>query len=445
LSLAALATELRHPQNRLDTLTTGDAGTDVRSVFSWSYRQLSPTATRLFRLLGLHPGPDLSASAAASLTGLPPARVRPPLAELVRAHLIAERAPGRYALHDLLHAYAGELAASAEPEDERQAATRRLLDHYLHSARQADGILDPNRDAITFIDPSAGVTVDNAESLSGARDWFTAEYQILTAAVRLAVHAGFDRHAWQLVWAIATFVGRHRGFRAVVALHRIALEAARRMGDLTAEGYSHRRLGHANAMLGEHDEARTHLKHALELYRQLGDDTNQAHAELGLGAMLERQGRYRDALHQAERALALFRASGQRAWEADALNAVGWLHARLGDHERTLEFCGQALGQHQELGNRRGEAQTWDSLGVAYHHLGRHTDAIAACQQALTLLRDQGNRYNEADTLVHLGDAYHARGDTGAARDTWRAALAILTDLDHPDAEQLRTRLRDAP
>src|SRR5262249_9782287 len=146
---------------RLDTLATGDSGTDVRSVFSWSYQQLSRPVARLFRLLGVHSGPVLSVSAAASLAGMPPGRVRPMLAELVRAHLVTEREPGRYALHDLLRAYAGELAAADELQDDRQAAVRRLLDHYLQSAHRADAILDPARDRIEPIAPMAGVTVDD--------------------------------------------------------------------------------------------------------------------------------------------------------------------------------------------------------------------------------------------------------------------------------------------
>jgi len=444
LSLAALAAKLGHPQHRLDALTTGDAGTDVRSVFSWSYQQLSRPAGRLFRLLGLHPGPGLSASAAASLAGLTPARVRPLVAELVRAHLVTEPVPGRYVLHDLLRAYAGELAAAGEPEADRQAAVRRLLDHYLGSAHRAATILSPARDVIELIPSLSGVTVDAFGSAGVAANWFTAEYQVLTAAVRLAVDANLDRHAWQLVWSMASFIDR-RDFRDAVALHRIGLEAARHLGDPAAQAYSHRVLGRAHTQLSEYDEARFHLERALEVYRRLGDDTNQAHVHIALGHMLYRQGRHRDALHHAEQALLGYRTGDNRNWQAMALNNLGWCHAQLGDYETALKHCQQALRLQQELGDRPGEAATSDSLGLAYHHLGRHTDAVASYRQALTLYRDHGDRYYEADTLVRLGETQHASGDDDAARDTWRAALAILTDLDHPDAEQVQARLRNAP
>jgi tetratricopeptide (TPR) repeat protein/transcriptional regulator with XRE-family HTH domain len=443
LPLATLAAELHHLHDRLDSLATGDAGTDVRSVFSWSYQQLSPSAARLFRLLGVHPGPDLSVSAAASLAGIPPARVRPTLAELVHAHLVTERVPGRYALHDLLRAYAGELAATGESENDRQVAVRRLLDHYLGCAHRADAVLDPLRDRIELMPSLAGVTVDEFGSVGAAMRWFAAEYRAFTAAVRLAVDTGLDRHGWQLVWSITTFLNRHQGFRDVVGLQQVALQAACRLGDLAAQAYSHRLLGLAYALFGEHDEAQKHYDHALVVSRQLGDDTNQAQVHRGLGSILDRQGRYRDALHHAEQAVVRFQASGHRVGQAKALNDVGWYHARLGEHKMALEYCKQALGLQQELGDRIGEAWTWDSLGFAYHHLGRHADAVAAYHEALTLYRSLGNRHHEADTLANLGDTYHANGDTLAARDCWREALAILTDLDHPDAEQVQARLRD--
>jgi DNA-binding SARP family transcriptional activator/Tfp pilus assembly protein PilF len=440
LPLAVLADELGQLRDRLDGLATGDTGTDVRSVFSWSYEQLSAPAARLFRLLGVHPGPDLSVSAAASLAGIPPARLRPILAELVRVHLVSERAGGRYALHDLLRAYAGELAASSDPAADRQAAVQRLLDHYIRCAHRAAVVLNPTRDMIGLTEPLAGVAVDDVESAAAATDWLTTEYQALMAAVALAVDAGLDRHAWQLVWSMTSFVA-HRDFRDSVLLHQIALGAAERLGDLSVQAHSHRMSGRAYVLLGEYDEAHTHFARALRMYGQLGDDANQAHVRLGLAEMLERQGRYQDALHHAEQALTPLCSSGQRTGLANALNSVGWCHIRLGDYGTALNYCEQALDLLRGIGYRLGEAATWDSLGVAYHHLGRYAEAVDAYHRALALFRDHGNRYNEADTLVNLGDTYHASGDTGAARDRWQEALAILTDFGHAGAEKVVARL----
>ena len=130
--LAAIAAELREAASALDPFDAGESATDVRTVFSWSYRALSAPAARMFRLLGLHPGPDVAVTAAASLAAVPPGQARALLAELTRAHLLAEHAPGRYAFHDLLRAYASELASAQECPADRASAVHRLLDHYLH-------------------------------------------------------------------------------------------------------------------------------------------------------------------------------------------------------------------------------------------------------------------------------------------------------------------------
>jgi DNA-binding SARP family transcriptional activator len=118
----------------LDTFDTGDSGTDLRTVFSWSYRTLSPEAARLFRLMGLRDCPDIATEAVASLAGLPVPPTRRLLTELTRAHLVSQRSPDRYTCHDLLWAYARELAETHDPPADRRDAVHRLLDHYLHSA-----------------------------------------------------------------------------------------------------------------------------------------------------------------------------------------------------------------------------------------------------------------------------------------------------------------------
>jgi DNA-binding SARP family transcriptional activator len=111
LPLDALAAELREARP-LDALISSDASVDVRASFSWSYRGLSGDAARLFRLLGQHPTSEVSLSTATRLAGLPPRDVRGLLVELCCVNLLQERAPGRYAMHGLLQAYAAELAGA---------------------------------------------------------------------------------------------------------------------------------------------------------------------------------------------------------------------------------------------------------------------------------------------------------------------------------------------
>ncbi|HZM80031.1 MAG TPA: NB-ARC domain-containing protein, partial [Candidatus Limnocylindrales bacterium] len=185
LPLHALAGELRDNNSssssggRLAALRTDDPATGVRAVFSWSYQALTPLAARLFRLLGLHPGPDISAPAAASLAALPLPDARGLLGELTRANLLIEHVPGRYTFHDLLRAYATEQAHTTDPDQQRHTATHRLLDHYLHTAHIAGRLLDPHRDPITLTPAQPGVVPEHPTDSQQALDWFAAEHPVL--------------------------------------------------------------------------------------------------------------------------------------------------------------------------------------------------------------------------------------------------------------------------
>jgi DNA-binding SARP family transcriptional activator/tetratricopeptide (TPR) repeat protein len=443
-TLAALTAELRDARGRLDALSTGEDATDVRAVLSWSYQNLQPPAARMFRLLGLHPGPEITAAAAASLAGTGLAVARRLLRELTRCHLLAEPAAGRYAFHDLLRAYAAEQASALDSDDDRRAATGRMLDHYLHSARSADLQLNPLREPITRLPPPprCGVTPETMGSRQRALAWFEAELQVLQATVTLAAESGFDVHAWQIPWAMVDFLDTRGYWREWAATQRPAVAAATRSGDVAGQAAATRLLASACARLGDYNEARVHLADCLGLYRQLGDRSGEARAHQSLSWIAERQSAYADALDHSEQALRLFRVAGNRPGQASALNSVGWCHALLGDPQQAQRYCREALALNQELCDRDGEAHTWDSLGYAERKLGHLATATTCYQHALRIFREVGARYNEADTLASIGDTRHESGNQAQARAAWQKALAILDDLKHADASQIRAKLR---
>jgi tetratricopeptide (TPR) repeat protein len=441
LPLAALAAELRNSGDRLDMLSTGDPGTDPRAVFSWSYHALTPAAARLFRLLGLHPGPDISTAATASLAALPSPNVRPLLTEMGRANLIHEHSPGRYTFHDLLRTYAGELAHSIDPGHERRAATRRILDHYLHTAHTAARLVYPSRDPITLTPPPPGVFPEDLTDHERAMAWFTAEHSSLLAAVDHASTTGFDTHTWQLAWTLAIALGRRGHWHDLAATLQAAVAAARRLADPVVEAGANRLLARAYVRLGRFDDAHNHLRDALQLYQQANDRVGQAHTHRAIGYLWGRRQQPAEALDHTQQALGLYRGAGNRNGVADALNAVGWYHALLGDHRQAITFCQQALPLLQELNHRLGQAATWDSLGYANHHLGQYTQAISCYRNAIDLYQDLGERYEEGATLARLGDTHYATANPDAARDAWQEALTILDQLDHPDADTVRLRL----
>lgn len=442
LPLADLAGELREARGGLHALDGGDTHTDIRAVFSWSYNALSPPAARLFRLLGLHAGPDIGLPGVASLFGVPVPQARALLTELTRAHLLSSRGNRRFTFHDLLRAYAGELAEAHDSAEERRAAVHRVLDHYLGTAYRADELLRPSRDdVITLVPSSPLVTPEDLHDHREALTWFTIEYHVLLAALRQAASDGFDVHTWQLTWTLSSFLDRSGHWHEAAAVQETALEAATHLGDPYAQAKSHGCLAFTATRLRRYDDAHAHLRHALKFYQNLGDQPAQANAQRSLAWVFNQQGSYREALSHAQQAFELFRAAGHRTGQARALNAVGWFHIQLGGHEIGLMHCQRALDLQREIGDQYGLAETLSSAAPAYQQLGRYQEAVAHYQEALQLFREFGLRNYEADALAYLGDAHLAGGNPAAAIDAWDRALVILSELGHPDASLVRGKL----
>jgi tetratricopeptide (TPR) repeat protein len=439
--LAALAADLRDAGGRLDALDAGHGAANVRAVFAASYRQLDPAAARLFRLLGLHPGPDISAPAAASLAGLPPRQARAALADLARAHLLAEPTPGRFTFHDLLRAYAAERAQADDSEAGRHAAIHRMLDHYLYTAHDATILLRPFGSPPTLPVRQAGVEPERPGDPGQALAWFGAERRVLMAAAAQALEDGFSIHAWQIPWAMGRFLDLQGYWNDWAVAEQTALAAAEQLGDRSAQAGAHLRMGFARGRLGTYQEAYAHLEQALSIYTELGDRSGQGDAENALTLILQIEGRDAEALNHAERALEMYVAIDDRFRQATALNAVGWFHSQLGDHQRALGYCEQALELLQGFGSHQAEAGTWDSLGYIHHYLGDHAESAACYRRALELFREIGDRWGQATTLDHVGDAHHAAGHQEQARAVWEESLAILDDIHHPEAGQVRAKL----
>jgi DNA-binding SARP family transcriptional activator len=263
LPLASLAADLRDAGGRLDALDAGHGAANVRAVFSWSYRQLDATQARVFRLLGLHPGPDISAPATASMAGLPLRQARAALAELARARLLTEQTPGRYSFHDLLRAYAAERAQADDSEAERGAAIHRMLDHYLHTAYPAAMLVHPSRRPVTPPAPRSGAEPEHLADKAQVMAWFEAERRVLAGAVAQAPQAGLDSYAWYISWPLARFLELRGPWHEWVIVERTALAATQRLGDRAAQAFAHWQLGYAHARLGDYQDSHAQLRHAL--------------------------------------------------------------------------------------------------------------------------------------------------------------------------------------
>jgi DNA-binding SARP family transcriptional activator/tetratricopeptide (TPR) repeat protein len=428
LTLAAIAEQLQDVTTRLNEFDDDGPQTSVQAALSWSHVALDHRQARVFALLGLAPGPDVSLPAAVALTGMPTSEVRMTLRALERQSLVQQHTPGRWRMHDLVRLYAAEQANRDEPQDSRAVALRRLVDFYLHTTYSADRLFAPNRPPITLDKPAAGSHPHALPDLASAQDWLEAEHLCLLATLQLATDQGWLRAVWQLVWSLNTYHHRRGYLHDQVTAWRLAVAAAAHTQDLAAQIQAHRLLGRACAHSGRHSEAAESLRQALALAEQNADSRDLADTRLALGQACDLKGDNQGALEHTRQALRLYQTLDDPVRTAVALNAVGWHAAHSGRYEEAHGHLHKALSLHNRHQHTTYQSDTLDSLGYLAHRTGQHADALHYYQQALALQRDLGDSYAQADTLNKLADTYAHCGQTNHARNVWRRALRMYQD-----------------
>ncbi len=430
LSLTALASELRDDTHRLDALDAGEPQADLRAVLSWSSQALSPAAARAFGLLGIAPVPDLTPSAAAGLLALSPETTRTLLRELDHAHLIQRHAPERYRMHDLLRLHAAEQARVRHGPDEQQAALRRLVEFYTHTALAGARLLAPHHPAPLLGEPAPGLAVQPPADQTTAMAWFDAEHAGLLAAQQLAHRSGWHSAVCHLAWALDPYHRRRGHLEAQAAAWRLAVTCARRLPDPALRTQTHQMLGDAYAQLGRTTDALRHLHHALALAEQTGDVAGQGEIHHSLGGTFERHGDDRRALEHANQALLIFRSLDNTFQQARALNGVGWLQTRLGEYGEARANCQAALAllrQHPSDNRQFGESNTLDSLGYIAYCVRDYDEALDYYRQALAICRTHGHSYLEADVLDRIARIHLEQGRPDHAHDAWQRAHRLYT------------------
>ncbi|MEW2139804.1 BTAD domain-containing putative transcriptional regulator [Streptomyces sp. NPDC005409] len=441
--LHAIVDDLTHTPGDLDAFTGFDSSTDVRTVFSWSYRSLDEHAARLFRLLALHPGPHITAPAAAGLLGLPLARTRRALAALTGSCLVEQPQPGRYGVHDLLRWYAGELTQLHDSAQERDHATLRVLDHYMFTAYAANQLLKQDTTAeLDLGTPAQGVTPETFTGAQQATRWFTAEHRVLTGLLHSAVSQGLDRHASGLAWSLKEHLQRQEFWPEAITALTPALEVARRRGDRLEEGRCLRHLGSIHGYLGHREEALQHLRTATTIFEQLDATGDEARAHYVMACALFLFGRVEEAVTFSERGLELSRKTGEELWLAECLLELAWFFSNLGQLEKGLAYSEEGIALFQRLDAPWQLAQGWDIVGYTLRALGRYEESVATYQRATRAFEELGDHRNAIGTLMRLGDTRLAQGDREGARADWVAALenADARAMRH-SAQQVRDRL----
>jgi tetratricopeptide (TPR) repeat protein/transcriptional regulator with XRE-family HTH domain len=456
-SVDELADELGAEEERLDVLSTDDDSVAVRTVFSWSYRDLSGESARMFRLIGLHRGPHLSVHAAAALAGVSVAHAKRLLDRLVGVHLVQGLGSNRYRCHDLLRVYAAERAAEEEPQPERNLAVRRVLQWYLHTSYAANHTLSPQRFDPPLEESEFSLPVLEFTSYDEALAWCEAEMANLIAATRLALEFGEDAIAWKIPVGSWNFVFLRKRWSAWISAHELGLAGARRLGDRFGEAWALNNVAHGFRELRRFKDAKEHLEEALEIRKEIGDIVGLAWTLTAIGFVDCDLRRFSVAVDTLREALRI-RDEVERDYAGDESIMIanrqgqGIARASLGDALRELSRFDEALDELNEalltfrnIADKHGEGYTLVKLGDTYARMHRPQDALDNFEQALETRREIGDRWGEAETLHSRGRVLLDTGEPEAAREAWRHALAIFTDLDDPRADDVRALLTSTP
>jgi tetratricopeptide (TPR) repeat protein/lambda repressor-like predicted transcriptional regulator/DNA-binding transcriptional ArsR family regulator len=411
----------------LDELATGDRLTAleglarpsaVEHAFELSYLALPEDARFLFRRLGLHPGPDISALVAALLSDLSPATARSLLRLLAEAHLIEPGRMGRYRMHDLLRDYAARLVEESDEEPGRDAARRRLLDWYVDGAVAVSARLDTGR-ARLWVDEALASAWEPGEDEAAA--WVRSEHRNIVAVIEYDARRGTGRHAWSLVDLMSTVMFRRTDVTGLIVAADAGLDAARRHGEQHAESAMCVRRGWLRWRAGRGEGAAQDFTRARALARQAGTRRTEASALRGLSICHADAGRLEEARRCAEEALALYRAEGDRNGEAATLNTLAVAIVHAGDFSGSEARFDAALALYREAGSRGYIALALCNLAHLHGICGSLATAIACAEEAVEVARAIGDGFAE---VVGLSNGAQALDRAGRAQEAYRWAAA---------------------
>ncbi|WP_030669192.1 AfsR/SARP family transcriptional regulator [Streptomyces cellulosae] len=413
---------------RTDPLTTlqiqGDEQSAVRTVLEISYAALAPAAARMFRLLGLIPGVDITVPAAAALAEVPSRDAADLLEQLTRAHLLEEHAPGRYTFHDLLRAYSRECL----PADEHEpvAALTRLHNWYLGSVDAAVRAYLPEALRLPVLHTGGGLAFPDA---GAAVEWMDGERANIVALVRHAAEHGPGPVAWMLADAVRPYMMQRSYASDWLAVASAGLAAAEADGSLDGQAAAHRSLSSAYMNQSSYEDSRFHDLRALDLYRRTGSMQGQSATLNSLALTAWYRGRLEDALLYGEQSVETCRAAEFRVGEAIGLANLGTVLAETGRLAEAQERLTDALSvcreMSQELPTLAAIAQR--NLGMVLHERGEARESVVALTAAADMQRRRGSHIDLSYTLFWLAVASIQSGDRGVALSYIEEASGLKT------------------
>ena len=443
--IADVVEDLTHDQDRLDALSnTGDERTAVRTVFEWSYARLPGEQARMFRCLGLHPGPEISVSAAAALTATDASTAYRHLEALADVHLVESVGRRRYRVHDLLRAYAAYRADTDDTPKDRRDALTLMVTWYGQSAAAADRLVFPAQPSLTIeLGPPVGEAPFGDRTRAWA--WLTMEQATLFASL----HYAADQHMHHLTVALSA-VMRFLALRPRAWWHQrlqaesLGITAARALEDRIAEATLLRRRADTYQMLGHWAESDTDLERNIALALQADDPVLHGEALCGIGRNRKLQRRHAEALTYYQMALPLVRGTRTGYVEAVVESNLSQITAYLGRYHDAVHHAERELTLRRQCSDRLGEGYALHNLATARQGLGDHNAAIALGERAIAIYRSTvGTERYLADALATVADSAERTGSRARAVSYLAEATVILAERDDPHADVLRRRVHD--
>jgi tetratricopeptide (TPR) repeat protein len=428
-SLSHFADELAAEHDRMDILAVDDDdASTVRTVFSWSYNALPPQAQRMFRLLGVHAGADISLSAAAALADTTEGDARRLLETLIHAHLVEEHHEQRYRSHDLLRAYAAGRAEADETDLERDQALLRLLRWHLHHADQAGRAFGTARKILLDGEEKASRAPafrDHHEALA----WCEAERDNIVIATQQAARSGHHQLAWKVAASLRSYFHLRRIWTDWVTTHETALRSAQLVNDLQGQAVILNGLGVAHTSFRRFDDARRYFSEGMQLSRQLQDPYGEALALSCLGDVHWSTHEFHNGLAHLHDALGIWTRLNDQWGIAITRRGLGRTYRDSNQPEEALDHLNRALDIYTAISDRWGEGSVLADTGRTFVLMNRHLEAINALSDAADIHRELGNLWQEAKTLHTLSEALRMNGQARSAQEAQNRANAIFEEL----------------
>ncbi|MFG2085474.1 MULTISPECIES: tetratricopeptide repeat protein [unclassified Spirillospora] len=441
--IAHAVAELGDEARRLSALRTGEGDISVSAVFNTSYQALDPEHATAYRLLGVHPGPDLCAAAAAALIGTGEERAAELLDGLLDASLLLEVPGDRYGFHDLVRLHARDASLAPAPAPDRGAAFARLAGWYLTTAVAADLTLMPGRWHLG--ERYAAPPGDLFASRPAALEWLERERPNLEAVARQAHENGLHSITWQLSEAMWPLFLQRRHYPSWIRMYELGLAAAESDADFKAQARMLEGLGVIRLNLQEHATAAGHYETALAMERRAGHRLGEASALEGLGVVALATGAPSRATELFVLARDVHADLGRPRGIALMDRHIGEALSAAGRHAEAESTLTGALETFTRLDEPYHRARTLTCLGQARLRSGHPDEAATALHEARDVAREMDAPHVEADTLRELARIAQYRGDPAAERPLLERALALYTALGSPQAAQVTARLADLP